>query len=137
MPRVPARLLLDRLPADLQEFSARSLKGQPRGVVTREHLLELIAANLVEGIFRRGSFQYLGRIVDDQQYALALQEWYEEKGDLESIANLIELPGEVLRRMCSDRKTTFIERSDPGSRVRYAVFQHKTRFPLRFAGEAA
>lgn len=115
----------------------RSLRGEPRGVISREHLLELISARLIEGVARGGSIKYLRRIVDDQQYALALQEWYEEKGDLESIAGLIELPGEVLRRMCGDRKTTYIERPAPGSPVRYAVFQHKTRFPLRFRGEAA
>lgn len=130
--QVPAGQLLDRLPADQQEFSVRSLKGEPRGVITREHLLELIAARLVEGVSRGGSVKYLRRVVDDQQYAVALEEWYGMAGGLEAIAGEMRLPLETLHRMCSCRKTTFKESVEVvrnGHMVMVKLIQHKAFGP--------
>ena len=126
--QVPAGQLLDRLPAEQQEFSVRSLKGEPRGVISREHLLELISARLIEGVARGGSVKYLRRVVDDQQYAVALEEWYGLAGGLEAIAGEMRLPLETLHRMCSCRKTTFREELQVlrgGHMVMVKLLQHK------------
>lgn len=127
--QVPAGQLLDRLPSEQQEFSVRSLKGEPRGVISREHLLELISARLIEGVSRGGSVKYLRRVVDDQQYAVALEEWHGMAGGLEAIADEMRLPLETLHRMCSCRKTTWQEELQVfrgGHMVMVKLLQHKS-----------